>query len=49
MKVSNFDNEFKTQKILSLIPSVPRFFTFGDDAVITSVVVNNSNEDLKVN
>lgn len=41
-KVGNYENTFKVQKELSLLPQIPRFFLAWDTAQISALVVNNT-------
>lgn len=47
-KVWSFQKDFKVQKQLNLLPSIPRFFIVWDEAEISAIVVNNSNQDLDI-
>lgn len=47
-KVWAFEKDFKVQKKLNLLPSIPRFFVVWDEVEIWAVVVNNTTSDLDV-
>lgn len=47
-KVGNYENTFKVQKELSLLPQVPRFFLAGDTAQISALIVNNTSASKEV-
>lgn len=45
-KVGNFTKDFKVQKQLNILPSIPRFFVVNDETEISWVLINNSNNNL---
>lgn len=47
-KVWDFENKFKVQKDLSILPQIPRFFINWDIANIWWLIVNNTSKDMEV-
>lgn len=49
MEVWSFLKEFKVQKELSIVPSIPSFMVIWDKIELWATVLNSSNKDLSVN
>lgn len=47
-KVWDFENKFKVQKDLSILPQIPRFFLNWDIAKIGWLIVNNTSKEMNV-